>query len=210
MERRRRDLEGDAGGDEDDAEDDAEARRSAVERRRDALEGDRAGEAVDERGAVEQHPGGERPEDEVLQPGLGRAQIVAVEGGDDVGRKALQLEAEIERDEVVRRDHHQHADRRQHDEDAELEAVDALAAQIVLRHDDRGAGAEERQDLHELREAVDDEGAVEGRDAPGRQRQHGDERGGEETQRQEVDEPGRALAAVGADEDEHERAEQRG
>ena len=47
----------------------------------------RAGEAVDQRSAVEQHARGQRAEDEVLQPGLGRASVVAVEGGDDVERQ---------------------------------------------------------------------------------------------------------------------------
>ena len=78
VERHRRDLEGDAGGDEDEAEDDAEA-GVALQRRRDGGEGDGAGEAVDQRRAVKQHAGGERAEDEVLQARFGRARLVAVE-----------------------------------------------------------------------------------------------------------------------------------
>ena len=66
-----------------------------------AVERERAGEAVDQRAAVEQHARGERAEHEILEPGLGRARLVAVERGDHVERQALQLEAEIERDQVL-------------------------------------------------------------------------------------------------------------
>ena len=54
---------------------------------------DRAGEAVDQRGAVEQHAGGERAEDEIFEAGFGRAHIVAVERRDHVEREAHQFEA---------------------------------------------------------------------------------------------------------------------
>ena len=71
VERHGRDLEGDAGGDEDEAEDDADA-GLALQRRGDGGERDAAGKAVDQRGAVEQHAGGERAEDEVFQARLRR------------------------------------------------------------------------------------------------------------------------------------------
>ena len=95
-----------------------------------------AGEAVDQRGAVEQHPRGERAEDEIFEPGLGRAHRIAVEAGDDVERQALQFEAEIERDQVVGRDHDHHAGGRQQDQHRELEARDAVLLVVAQRHDD--------------------------------------------------------------------------
>ena len=59
MERHGRNLEGEAGDDEDKAEDEAEARRPARQRGGDLREAGRAGEAIDQRGAIEQHAGGQ-------------------------------------------------------------------------------------------------------------------------------------------------------
>ena len=92
-------------------------------RLRDAGEAHRAGEAVDQRGAVEQHAGRERAEHEILQARFGRAHAVAVDRRHHVEREAHQLEAEIERDQVGRRDQHQHAGGREQDQDRELELL---------------------------------------------------------------------------------------
>src|SRR2546421_583785 len=81
--------------------------------------------------------------------GLGRLHGIAPERSDDVEREALELEADIERDEIVGRDHHHHARRREQDEDGELEARDALALVVGDRHHDaEGRGAEHKY-LHE-------------------------------------------------------------
>ena len=122
---------------------------------RDAGEAHRAGEAVDQRGAVEQHAGRERAEHEVFQSGLGRAHVVAVDRRDHVERKAHQLEAEIERDQVGRRDQHQHAGGREQDQDRELELLDLLGRQIVERQEDGRGRADQREDLQDAREVVD-------------------------------------------------------
>ena len=85
MERHRRDLEGEADEEEDEAEQQAEiGGRGAARDHRDVLEAGRAGEAVDQRGAVEQHAGRQRAEHEVLEAGLARSDVVAAERGDDV------------------------------------------------------------------------------------------------------------------------------
>ena len=68
------------------------ARAWPLRRGGDPREDRRAGEAVDERGAVEQHAGRQRAQDEILEPRLARANVVAVDGGDHVKREALQLE----------------------------------------------------------------------------------------------------------------------
>ena len=83
---------------------------------------DRAGEAVDQRGAVEQHAGRQRAQHEILEARLARAHVVALDGGDDVERQALQLEAEVERDQVAGRDHQQHAERRQQQQHRDIRA----------------------------------------------------------------------------------------
>ena len=85
VERHGRDLEGEAGDQEDEAEDQPDRGHGRAIDGGDAGEGDGAGEAVDQRGAIEQHAGGQRAEDEIFQPRLGRAGVVAVDGGDDIG-----------------------------------------------------------------------------------------------------------------------------
>ena len=102
VERHRRDLEGEAGDQEDEAEDQAERGLAAVQRAAMPANDGLAGEAVDQRGAVEQHARRQRAEDEILEAGLGRADRIAVDRRDHVERQRLQLEAEIERDQVVR------------------------------------------------------------------------------------------------------------
>ena len=81
------------------------------------------------------------PRTKYFRPGFRRLQVVAVEGGDDVGGERLQLQAEIERDQVVGRGHHHHADGAEHEQDRELEPVDALALEVVAREQDRGRRA---------------------------------------------------------------------
>ena len=93
MERHRRDLEGEADGDQHDADDEADRDRAAIgEIMRQRVEAGRPGKAVDHRRAIEQHARGERTEDEIFETGFGRADIVAMKGGDDVKRQALQFE----------------------------------------------------------------------------------------------------------------------
>ena len=121
---------------------------------RQAVERQRAGEAVDQRAAVEQQARGQRAEHEVLEPGLGRAGLVAVERGHHVERQALQLEREVERQQAVGRDHHQHADGREQRQHRELEALDALVAEEVGRHDQAERRPDQDQDLEVDREAV--------------------------------------------------------
>jgi hypothetical protein len=72
--------------------------------------------------------GGDRAQDEILHASLGRADAVALEGSNDIKRQRLQLEADIERHEVVGRDHQHHAQRRQRDQQRILETpgLDAL------------------------------------------------------------------------------------
>ena len=132
----------------------------------DGVEVGGAGEAVDQRGAVEQHARGERAEDEVLQPGLGRAHVVAVEGGDDVERQALQLEAEIERDQVVGRDHQHHAERWRAGPARGTRSGRCLALDVVQRRSAGERRADQHQHLDEDGEGVDDEHAAEASTGP--------------------------------------------
>ena len=54
-----------------------------------------------------------------------------------VEREAHQLEPEIERDQVGRRDQHQHAGGREQDQDRVFELFLLLGREIVERHQDR-------------------------------------------------------------------------
>ena len=170
VERHRRNLEAEAGEQEHQSERQADAALGGG--LGDAGERDRAAEAVNQRGAVEQHAGRQRAENEVFQPGLGRTHVVAADRRDHVERQAHQFEAEIERDQVGRRNQHQHAGGRQQDQHRILEPLLLLAAEIVERHQDRDRRAGQRQELQEAREVVDDEAAAE-RDQPA-VRQHDD------------------------------------
>ena len=206
MERHGGDLESHARRDEDDAEDQADAGMAVLHGSRDAGIADRAGEAVGQRRAVEQHARRQRAEDEIFQPGFRRLRVVAVEGGDDIERQRLQFEADIEADEVIGRDHHHHADRREHDQDRELEAHRAVATQGIRREQDRGGGTEQRQHLEEAGEAVDDEAIVEGRHlALARQHQHESQR--EQGQRPAFEQARRAFAPDRADEHHRDGAQ---
>src|SRR3546814_20159088 len=76
---------------EHDADDEPDRRRLAAgELLRQRDEGGGAGKAIDQRDAVEQHARGQRAEDEVLEPGLAGAQVVAAKGGHHVERQRSQ------------------------------------------------------------------------------------------------------------------------
>ncbi len=62
------------------------------------------------------------PRTKYLRPASLERTIVAPDGGEHIEREALQLEAQVERDEVVRRDHHHHADDGEQHEDRDLVA----------------------------------------------------------------------------------------
>ena len=123
--------------------------------------------------------------------------------GDDVKRKRHQFEAKIKRDEVLRRDQRQHAERGEQDEDRKLEFVDSLAGKEILAHDQRHERRRERQHLHEAAEAVVDESAVEDHRVGLGAEQNDEDRGGEQADRDLGHRPVRVLAAKCAE--QHER-----
>ena len=56
------------------------------------------------------------PRTKYLRPASAERVVGAAVGGEDVGGEALQLEADIEREQAGRRDHHRHADRAEQDQ----------------------------------------------------------------------------------------------
>ncbi len=139
-----------------------------------------AREAVDQGAAVQQHAGSQGTQDEIFQPGLGRAQVVAMDGRQHVDRQALQLDRHVEGEEAVGRDHHGHAERREQHEQRVLVALDLLVAHELAGQQQGARGADQDQHLEERRVAVEHEMAVEGehaglvvRDSDQRRHQHG-------------------------------------
>ena len=164
---------------------------------RNAGEGDRAGEAVNQRRAVEQHAGRQRAEHEVLQARFGRAQVVAMARGNDVKRQAHQLEAEIKRDQIRRRDQHQHAERREHDQNRVFEALLSFALGVIDRQQDRCCRTDQSENLQKPCESVDDEAAVKADKLAFREQQQDHARGNQKHDRAGIDYRHHALIAIG-------------
>ena len=116
MKRRDRGLEAEA----DDAQRDARQRQrvarqaAARQRVRDRVEVGRAGRAVDHRQAVQQRRRADRADDQVLQPRLQRLLAAQLARAQHVQGDRQQLQADEQRDRVLRRRQQRHAgDRRQ-------------------------------------------------------------------------------------------------
>ena len=161
MERHRADLEGEARKGEDDAEQLA-LRQAVAHRLGNAREAGRPGKPVEQRDAVEQDAARQRAENEIFEAGLRRAGVGPLETGEDIGREALHLEPDIERQQVGRRGHHAHADRREQDQHRIFGAVIALAPEPARRREQRHGGRDVDHDLGKGCEAVGREHAGEG------------------------------------------------
>ena len=205
MERHCRNLEAEAREKKHEAEDQADA---AMRRRlRYADEGHGAGEAVDQRRAVKQHAGRQRAQDEIFQAGFGRAQLVAMACGRNIERQAHQFETEIERDQVGRRNQHQHAERRQQHQHRVLEPFLPFALGVVDRHGDCRGRAEQRQDFEKSGEVVDHETAAEAHKLAFGQQQQDHAGHDQKRDRRKVDDPHREAAAKRADHEQRHGAE---
>ena len=90
-----------------------------------------AGETVDQRNAIEQQSGGQRPQDEILQTGLRGPDIVARERRQHIERQRLQFEPQIEAHHRAGRHHDHHAGHGQQHQHRELEPRQAFGAVII-------------------------------------------------------------------------------
>ena len=168
---------------------------------RDLVEEQRAGEAVDQRAAVEEDARGQRAQDEVFEPGLGRAQRIAVERRQHIERQALQLDRHVEGEQAVGRDHHRHAEGREQGQDRVLEPVDALVGHVAARHHDGDARAGEDHHLEEGGVAVEDEVAAQAHDAGLVLAQHHQRRHDQRQARERGEDAGRLLVAEGSEQE---------
>ena len=198
------DLEGEPGEDEDEAEEEADRHAAILHRGDQHVKAGGAGEAVGQRGAVEEEPRAQRAQHEILEAGLVGFHAVAVHGGEHVERERLQLEPHVERDQIARRNHHHHADHRERQQDRILEAHHAPAGEVILADQQHRGGREQDGDAGEAREAVIDEGAVEG--LARRRGAHPDpERQPREHGRREPGEHGREPVLAGVDREDQRR-----
>ncbi len=209
MERHGRNLEAEAGKQKDDAENKPGGGCSGFMpcRLRDAGEGHGAGEAINQRRAIEQHARRQRAEDKILQARFGRFQRVAIACRHDVKRQAHQFETEIKRDQIGRRYQHQHAERREQDQNRIFEALLAFALGIIERHRDRGGRADQRQDFQEPGKIVDDKTAAESRELAGRQPNDNAAGNCQQDYRDDIDDPPAGLAAKDAKHQERHGAD---
>ena len=87
------------------------------------LKGGRAQGAVDQAHAVQQHRGGECPDQDVLNPGLVGAGFPLGVGRHHVEAEAQELQGDVGRQKLVGRNHHHHSQHRQHDQAVEFPRV---------------------------------------------------------------------------------------
>ena len=115
---------------------------------------ERAGGAVHHRQAVEQEAARQGAEDEVLHRRLGGQDVVAAHRHQGVEAQRHQLEAEIDDQEVVRRDHHQDAEQGEHREREQLAlqhlALGGVGPGVDQRHHHRQGGEQAEQVAHRV------------------------------------------------------------
>ena len=107
---------------------------------RDPREGRLAGRAVDEREPVEQRRRADRADDQVLQAGLQRRLPAHVGRAEDVERDRQQLEAQEQRDQVLRRAQHGHPHDRREQQRVVL-ALAGLLGRVVAQQQQHGGDA---------------------------------------------------------------------
>ena len=163
MERHGRNLEGDADEHEHEADRQPYIRShiGCLGRGGDRRIGGRSGNAIEKRRAVEQQAGRQRAQNKIFEARFARLDVIAFEGRDDIESQILQLKAEVESDEVVCGDHHQHAEGREQHQHGIFEQQQAGAAEIVECHQQRQRRGDENEDFEEPRQAVGDESTLE-------------------------------------------------
>ena len=159
VERHSRHLECQTGHQEGQTEDHA-AGGMAVQSLGNGGKFDRTGKTIDQRSAIEQHAGRQRAEHKIFQARFGRLQIIAAESGNDIKSQTGQFEAEIERNQIMRRNHHHHAEGGQQHQHRKFKGIGLVAVQKALRHHKRQGRCQQHDHLHEAGKAVNNESAV--------------------------------------------------
>jgi len=97
--------------------------------------------------AVEEQPGRQRAEHEVLDRRLRAGARVAVERDQRVEAECQQLESQVGAEKAPGRDHDAHAQRREQPEHVELAAIQPAGLQVAAGIDERQRGHHEDRDL---------------------------------------------------------------
>jgi hypothetical protein len=163
VEGHRRDLEEQAGEEEEDSEDEQVRTLGSRHQLRERRQPEVSREAINERQAVEQDPGGEGAEDEVFQCGFGRLRLALEVPGEDVGSESHGLERDVDRDQVVPGDHEEHSDAGEEKERVVLPSRIGRRPDERHRREDREHEREQDRELEEEGEVVHDEHAREDR-----------------------------------------------
>ena len=121
-----------------------------------------SGKTISQAQTEQQNARGKSAEHKVLQARFRAPLVIAQEGGKDIGRKRVQLEADVERQKVRRRDHDAHAKRCKKHKDREFRTHGTGALEKARGHDQSSAGCGEDHQLGEARERVGAELAAKG------------------------------------------------
>ena len=117
---------------------------------------------AEDEGQAEKHDrGAQRPEEEVLDPRLGRAPLLLEDPGQDIRRDGEELERHVSRDEVGRRNRGHHPDHREERQVIDLARLVFLDIEEAEGQDDGQGARDEDGRLEEERERVRHEVATE-------------------------------------------------
>jgi hypothetical protein len=183
VERRRRDLEGEAGDHQEDAHHRGRLVAEPGQPLGDHAELQRAGEPVDQAHAEQHHRGGEHADQQELERPLVAAGVALAEpGGDEAGGRD-DLQRQEQHQQVAGGRHQQHADEAGQHHEVELALVGGARVDVALAHQQDEQQRAEEQPLEQQGVVVDHERAAEGAAGSlpdqGRQRHAGGHRAGQ-------------------------------
>ena len=163
VERHGAELEAEAGDDEDRAQNQHRPVDLAVgDGLEDVGDRERAGRAVHHGQAVEEKAARQRTEHEVLHRRFGRRAVVPAHRDDRVQAQRHQLEAEVDDQEVVGREHDQDAQEREHREREQLALQDVAARAVGACVDQRGHHRQRREQAEHVPHRVGDDHVLHG------------------------------------------------
>ena len=162
-------FEGDPGDQEDDAEDQhGHVGLTGQQAFGNARDEQRPGRAIDHGHAVEQHAGSQRTQHEVFHARLGRPHRITIHGHHGVKRQRHEFDADIDRDEMARRNHHHHAQRAQQRQHVEFATCQLWPFEIVgARIEQHHAHRHVHQKFHQVTQRIADKHPAEGECALG-------------------------------------------
>ena len=114
----------------------------------------RAGHAVDQGDPVEQKSGRKGAEQKILHAGFIRFELTAEHSGQHIEGDRQNFQAEENRHQVDARGHEHGTDRGEQDQRVVLADRISLALQVIVRHQDRQAGCDQKREVKEGRVVI--------------------------------------------------------